>query len=85
MTMLKTIPVRGVHMTGLQARMARQALRWRYQDAAERCGVSVGTIQRVEAGKDTLMGTFRKMRQTYEQAGVEFLPDGRGIRLREPK
>jgi hypothetical protein len=76
---------KGAGMNGFQARMARHALQWRFEDAAKHCGVSVGVIQRIEADDEGVtVRSMRKIKTAYEQAGIEFNADGRGIRMREP-
>jgi transcriptional regulator with XRE-family HTH domain len=85
MTMLSSPMLHpGAGVNGFQVRLARQALRWRYADAAEKCGVSVGTIQRIEDDDETItIKILRKVKERYEAAGVEFLADGRGIKLKK--
>jgi transcriptional regulator with XRE-family HTH domain len=62
---------------------------------AELCGVSLPTVQRMEASDGTVRGvidTLMKVVEALDRAGIELIADnaesrgkGRGIRLREPK
>ena len=71
----------GVGMTGLQARLARMALRLTLRGVAELCGVALETIQRIEANDETVkILTARKVQAALEKAGVEFL-NGDGVRF----
>ncbi|WP_241667250.1 winged helix-turn-helix domain-containing protein [Muricoccus nepalensis] len=63
-------------------------LEWEQRDLAERSGLSLPTIQRMEK-----MGVERssaanaaKLQRTLEEGGVEFIPEnggGAGVRLRK--
>ncbi len=73
-------------MTPAQCRMARGALSWSLKDLAERAGVGINTVSRLEGGAETLTGTVAKLRAAFESAGVEFIPEdngGPGVRLRK--
>src|SRR5918997_1154392 len=63
-------------VTGEQLRAARAMLRMEQESLAERAGVSVATIRRME-GFDGPIGartdTLRRLQHTLEAAGVEFL------------
>lgn len=68
-----------------QIRAARAFLRWSAKDLAERSGVSVPTIQRLETTDGPLrvkVETLDRLQRALEGAGVEFL-DRNGVRLRE--
>lgn len=67
-------------ITALQIRMAKAALQWSNADVAESSGLHRNTINRAENG-DARPATLALLQQTFENAGVEFLPDG-GVRLR---
>jgi transcriptional regulator with XRE-family HTH domain len=74
-------------LTGVQIRMARNALRWSVKDLADQSDVSTSTITRAE-NVDGVPATTRAnllaLKSTLEAAGIEFvgLPDdGPGIRL----
>ena len=75
-------------ISGLQIRAARMFLRWTAPDLAEKSGVSVSTIQRLEQF-DGLpsgnMSSISAIHDAFVQAGIEFLgtPDENpGVRLR---
>lgn len=71
-----------------QVKAARALLRWSQNDLAERSGVSVPTIKRLEAQSGELGGraeTGSAIRSALEAAGVGFLDEnggGAGVRLR---
>lgn len=70
-----------------QVRAARVMLRWTAQDLADKSGVGVATIRRMEVLEGVPSGQVRTLiaiQQTLESAGVEFIgtPDDRpGVRL----
>jgi transcriptional regulator with XRE-family HTH domain len=74
-------------ITGWQIRAARAALAWSAQTLAERSGVGLRTIMRLEASDDLLSGrakTLQDIQSALEAAGVEFIgsPNDRpGIRV----
>ena len=67
-------------MTAEQIRAARAALRWEQRELAERAGVSLPSIKRLEAMTGPLlatrMGTLEAIRHAFEAVGVRFLADG---------
>lgn len=74
-------------LTGVQIRMARNALRWSVKDLADQSDVSTSTITRAET-VDGVPATTRAnllaLKNTLEAAGIEFIgspDDGPGIRL----
>mgnify|MGYP002714726138 CR=1 FL=1 len=67
-------------MTATQARAARAIARWSVADAAAHSGLTGNTVNRFEQGKGARMETAVKLRQAYEQAGIEF-PDERTVRF----
>lgn len=74
-------------LTGVQIRMARNALRWSVRDLAAQSAVSTSTINRAEA-EDGLLTVTRAnlaaIRTTLEAAGIEFIgspDDAPGIRI----
>ena len=74
-------------ITGAQIRSARTALRWSVDSLADRSGVSVRTIKRMEV-VDTVpnstLPNINAIRLTFESAGIEFIgsqDDGPGIRI----
>lgn len=63
-------------------------LRWSGSDLAQRAGLSLSTIRRVEAAEDVpdaqTIRTLIAIRKAFEEAGIEFVgtPDDRpGVRL----
>jgi transcriptional regulator with XRE-family HTH domain len=82
-------------ITSAQLRAARALLGLDQRTLAERCGLSVPTIQRMEASEDVIRGnvdSLMKLVGALDEAGVELIGDnaasaggGRGLRLREPR
>jgi predicted transcriptional regulator len=74
-----------VNLTSEHLRAARALLRWEQTELANRSGVSKPTIARLEAKPGTISAhgpTIAALRSALEQAGIEFLNDGRpGVRL----
>lgn len=80
-------------ITGQQMRAARALVGLDQRDLAARAGLSVPTIQRMEASEGTVRGvvdTLMKVVEALEAAGVELIGEnspstgtGRGVRLRE--
>ncbi len=75
-------------LTAQQIRAARGLLRWSARELAERAGVHLTTVQRMERSEDTLRSTARtvaKVERALEAEGDDFLPDngGLGVRLKK--
>lgn len=71
-----------------QIKAARGLLGWSQEAIAKASGVSIPTIKRLEAAGGGLGGrpvTGEKIIAALERAGVEFLDDGQGVRLKPPK
>ena len=74
----------------INVRAARGLLHWSARELAERAGVHLSTIQRMEHQNGRLYGrmeTVYRIQTTLEKAGVEFISDshgGPGVRLRHP-
>ena len=74
-------------LTGAQIRSARHALRWSVQHLADRSGVSISTLKRIEAEDGAPSSTapnLEAIRTALEAAGIEFIgaPDAApGIRI----
>ena len=71
-----------------QIKAARLFLDWEQRDLAERSGLSLPTIQRMEklGVERSSAGNAQKLQQALETGGVEFIPEnggGAGVRLRE--
>lgn len=81
-------------ITSFQMRAARALLGIDQKTLAELAGVSLPTIQRMEASTGNVRGvveTLIKVVEAFERAGVELIGEqvrsesgGRGVRLREP-
>lgn len=70
-----------------QIRAARALLGWSARELAERAGLHITTVQRMETGQGPVSGNIRSIRriqEALEAAGTEFLDDNRepGVRLR---
>ena len=67
-------------------RGARTVLGWTQPELAERAKVSLPTVTRAEAGKDSRRGTIEAIVKALQDGGILFLPatdpEGEGIRLR---
>jgi transcriptional regulator with XRE-family HTH domain len=62
-------------ISGMQIRMARQALRWNANDLANKAGIGTKTIRRIEAEDGppkSSVATLEKIRIAFEAAGIEF-------------
>ncbi|WP_424934160.1 helix-turn-helix domain-containing protein [Amaricoccus macauensis] len=81
-------------ITSAQMRAARAMLGIDQKTLAERAGVSVPTIQRMEASQGNVRGVVESLTRVVEALdgmGIELIGDnaqslagGRGVRLREP-
>ncbi|MDE4302330.1 helix-turn-helix domain-containing protein [Phaeobacter gallaeciensis] len=81
-------------ITGPQMRAARALLGIDQKTLAERAGLSVPTIQRMEASAGNVRGvvdSLTKVVTALEQAGIELIAEGvpstaggRGVRLKSP-
>lgn len=70
----------------IQSRMARAAIGWGVRDLARETGVSADTIARLERGEELKLVTLQRIRDVFEAAGVEFIPEnggGVGVRLKK--
>ncbi len=71
-----------------QIKAARELLGWSQEAIAKASGISIPTIKRLEAAGGDLGGrpaTGEKIIAALTKAGVEFLDDGQGVRLKPPK
>jgi transcriptional regulator with XRE-family HTH domain len=71
-----------------QLRAARGLLGWSQSDLADRAGLSLPTLKRLEAGFGPPVSdeARKKFRRALEAAGVEFIDEnggGPGVRLRK--
>jgi len=80
---------KNIMITGDQIRAARGLLRWSAKDLAVSAGISLPTVQRMEAvsGLPSSLGaTLISVKAALEAAGVEFIPEnggGAGVRFRD--
>jgi predicted transcriptional regulator len=82
-------------ITAAQMRAARALLGLDQKQLAELSGVSLPTIQRMEASEGNVRGvvdTLTKVIEAFERAGVVLIGDdvpstggGRGVRFKEPR
>jgi predicted transcriptional regulator len=82
-------------LTSAQLKAARALVGWDQRMLARESGVSLPTIQRMEASEGTVRGvvdTLMKVMGALETAGIEFINEGavshgggRGVRLRQPR
>lgn len=82
-------------ITAAQMRAGRALLGIDQRQLAELSGVSLPTIQRMEASDGTVRGvvdTLTKVVEAFDRAGIELIGDnaisrdgGRGVRLKEAK
>ncbi|WP_448954542.1 helix-turn-helix domain-containing protein [Labrys neptuniae] len=82
-------------ITAAQMRAARALLGIDQRQLADLSGVSLPTVQRMEASEGTVRGvvdTLMKVIEALDRAGVELIGDnavsregGRGVRLKLPK
>jgi predicted transcriptional regulator len=82
-------------ITAAQLRAARALLSIDQRELAELSGVSLPTIQRMEASDGTVRGvidTLTKIIEALDAAGVELIGEnvrsvgsGRGVRFKQPK
>jgi transcriptional regulator with XRE-family HTH domain len=76
-------------ITASQMRAGRALIEWSQQELAERSGVSLPTIKRMEkVGPGRSAGdTIASVQRALEAAGVQFIPEnggGAGVRLAKP-
>lgn len=74
-------------MTPIQSKMARVALGWGIRDLAKAADVSPDTIARFERGESLKSQTAQTIKDAFEGAGIEFIPEnggGVGVRLKKP-
>jgi transcriptional regulator with XRE-family HTH domain len=76
-------------LTSDQIRAARALVRWSARELAEKAGISLPTVQRLEAASavpSTSVQTLLSVKAALEEAGVEFTDgDTPGVRLRRPR
>jgi transcriptional regulator with XRE-family HTH domain len=77
-------------ITTQQLRAARGLLGWSQSELAERAGLSLPTVKRVETGTGPRVSddARAKLERALEAAGIEFLDEnggGLGVRFRKPR
>ncbi len=82
-------------ITSAQMRAARALLGIDQRQLAEMAGISLPTIQRMEASEGTVRGVIEsltKVVDALDRAGIELIGDnavsdrgGRGVRLKQPR
>lgn len=76
-------------ITSAQIRAARALVRWSARELAEAAGISLPTVQRLEAAEgvpSTSVQTMGAIRAALERAGVVFVDEnghGAGVRLKK--
>lgn len=74
-------------MTSEQMRAARALIRWEQKDLAEKSGVSLPTVKRLETKPGVISAngpTIDALLRAFSEAGVQFIPEngaGAGVRL----
>lgn len=77
-----------MHLTSEHVRAARALLRWDQKDLAEKSGVPLTSVKRLETKPGPLGAhgrTIAALQVALEVAGITFLNDGEpGVRMRRP-
>ncbi|MBN9049927.1 MAG: helix-turn-helix transcriptional regulator [Rhizobiales bacterium] len=75
-------------LTAQQVRAARALLGWKQEELAQKAGIGLATIQRLERGSGPLMAhvsTAVKIETCLKEAGIEFMEAdvsaGEGVRF----
>jgi len=72
-----------------QIRAARAILGWSQDQLAQRAGIGLATLRRIEQGEGLVKGNFStilKIQKAFEQAGINFTEDNAGeigVRLKK--
>lgn len=77
-------------LTSGQIRAARALLAWNQQELAERSGVSLATIRRIESDREpdrTTSPNREAIQRALENGGISFMPKdaqgGEGVRMKQ--
>lgn len=73
-------------LTSAQIRGARGFVGWSARELADKAGVGLSTVQRLEAGGTITGANMTALRRALEEAGVEFIAEnggGAGVRMRK--
>ena len=71
--------INGASVTGEQIRAARALLGWKAVDLSRESGISMPTVQRMDATRGRVSGrhdTVEAIREALEGAGIQFLASG---------
>ena len=74
-------------MMPIQSKMDRVALGWGIRDLAKTADISPDTVARFERGEALKSQTAQVIREAFERAGIEFIPEnggGVGVRFKKP-
>ena len=74
-------------LTGRQIRQARQLLRWGKENLSRRAPLPITLIDAVESSDGPAWLTDEQeatIRRVYQEAGVEFTPEGPRLRQEQP-
>jgi transcriptional regulator with XRE-family HTH domain len=63
-------------ITAAQCKAARGLLGWKSKDLAQKALVGINTVTRFEAGNSVEQLTIARLKQAFENAGIEFIEDG---------
>lgn len=69
-------------ITGKQIKAARVLLDWKQNDLAERLGMSVTNVKRIEGGGVVPPKTLANLIEVFSNAGIIFTPNG-GVEIRD--
>ena len=71
-----------IMITARQIRAARALLDMSQPELAQKAGVGVATIRRIEAALDEVVGnarTLQRIETALQEAGVQFIDNGEGL------
>jgi transcriptional regulator with XRE-family HTH domain len=74
-----------VTITGVQARMARAALRLSVRELARQVGLAPFTLQRIEADLPTHVRSRQALRAFLEEQGIAFIDRSRGFGIEQSR
>lgn len=75
-------------LTPEQCRAARALLNWTQAELADRVSVSAVSIRAFEKGGEMRDSNRKLIQMTFENSGVQFIPEnggGAGVRLAKPR
>jgi hypothetical protein len=79
------VSVTDVSITGVQARMARAALRLSVRELARQAGLAPFTLQRIEADLPTQASSRHALRAFLEEQGIAFIDRSRGFGIEQSR